>query len=258
VSNLRSTDPQEISDLAKVSSYCALVGGKRGLAAELRKVFWCLQGGKPKFKPGALHRCIAQVPCKQVIITTNYDDMLETALRDAGVQFDLMVYPADHAAHSNEVMWQGHDEERKFVLPDKLPVDFEHLERTIVYKMHGSIAEIQNFESFVITEEDYVNFLYRMTTGTAVPPLVLEYLANRSLLFLGYGLKDWNLRLILQNLSGIISDRARRRVDSFGKPVPSWAIQKSPSAMEEDLWQGRNVLMFSEDLEVFAAAMCGQ
>jgi hypothetical protein len=248
-SGFPSTDLQEISDLAKVSSYCALRGGKRGLAAALRAVF-CCQVGKSNFKPGVLHRYVASVPCMQLIITTNYDDLLETAFRDAGTKFDLMVYPADNAAHSNEVMWQSYNEERKFVLPDKLPVDFDHLTRTIIYKMHGSIADIESFDSFVITEEDYVSFLYRMTTRTAIPPLVLEFLADKSLLFLGYGLKDWNLRLIQQNLSGFLAERARKRV-----AVPSWAIQKAPSAVDEELWKSRNVQIFSQDVEAFAAAM---
>jgi hypothetical protein len=248
-----STDPHEISDLAKVTSYVALRAGRRGLRAALREVFFS-PGADARFQPGPLHRYIAGVPCHQLIISTNYDNLMEAALRTNGKPYDLMVYPADHAAHRNDVLWQRHNEKAEFVPPNKLSVDFD---RTIVFKMHGSVSEIESLDSFLITEEDYVDFLYRMTARTAIPPLVLDYLANKSFLFLGYGLKDWNLRLILQNLSDFLSERVRDRVDSFGDPVPSWAIQKAPSQVEVVLWEKRNVQIFNQDLEAFAAGMSG-
>ena len=37
-----------------------------------------------------------------------------------------------------------------------------------------------------------------MIGRSAIPAPVMDYLSLKSLLFLGYGLRDWNLRLLLK------------------------------------------------------------
>jgi hypothetical protein len=105
----------------------------------------------------------------------------------------------------------------------------------------------------VITEEDYVEFLSRMTQSKAIPALFTSYFKTRSFLFLGYSLRDWNLRVLLQNLQ---LSRASRQAGPGGEEeVPSWAIQFAPSRLEEMLWAKRGVHIFNQDLSVFADKM---
>ena len=77
--------------------------------------------------------------------------------------------------------------------------------RTVIVKIHGAIDRLDNGEdSFVITEDDYIDFL---TTGTEITDLLPTEVAARlngktHFLFLGYGLRDWNLRVILRRIWG--------------------------------------------------------
>ena len=121
--------------------------------------------------------------------------------------------------------------------------------------MHGTIVhETEEWDNFVITEEDYVEFLSRMTASGAIPSLFYPYFRDRSFLFLGYSLRDWNLRVILKNLSKYFCKRAGGG-DGEEDQLPSWAIQRSPSELERQLWKKRNVNIFDLALSEFASTM---
>src|SRR5207249_2256963 len=88
---------------------------------------------------------------------------------------------------------------------------------TVIYKMHGSIsrdaaqAPRNFFGNFVITEEDYVAFLSRISSAPPVVPSLLRAQFERcSFLFLGYSLEDWNVRVILDSLNDVINPNAIR------------------------------------------------
>jgi len=90
----------------------------------------------------------------------------------------------------------------------------------------------------VITEEDYIKFL---SLNNAVPPAFREYFSKRAFLFLGYSLRDWNMRVLLKEVS--VSE------------ITSWAILYQPSAFERKLWERRKVDMFDLKLEEFVAGI---
>jgi hypothetical protein len=116
--------------------------------------------------------------------------------------------------------------------------------------MHGSVVkETEKWDTFVITEEDYVDFLSRMAGNRAFPAALYEYFRNRSFLFLGYSLSDWNLRVILNKLKR----RLPARRDN--EQAPSWAIQGNPSELDRKLWGNRDVKIFDMDLREFVARM---
>jgi hypothetical protein len=55
----------------------------------------------------------------------------------------------------------------------------------------------------VITEEDYIQFVLRMSDKAPyhpVPDVAQAYLVKYSTLFLGYSLRDYNLRLLFKTL----------------------------------------------------------
>jgi hypothetical protein len=117
--------------------------------------------------------------------------------------------------------------------------------------MHGTLwPASEAWDNFVITEEDYVEFLSRMTTNSssAVPAQFYQYSRQRSFLFLGYSLHDWNLRVVLRNLRRQFETRAGQADDG---DVPSWAIQRRPSALERRLWSRRRVDIFDMDIDQF-------
>jgi hypothetical protein len=250
-----SDDERDRTDLAKVSSYYVGAIARRRLRERLRRVF-----DRP-YQPREIHRYLADNP-PPLIVTTNYDDLLEEAFRAAGRPFDLVVHPTDRKDIEASILWWKHGEDQpRAVPPKKLYVDLSST--SVIYKMHGSVSRVApQWDSYVITEEDYVNFLSRMTNGTAVPPIFMEHFRGRHFLFLGYGLRDWNFRVILKNLQTLLPPK-RRKKDALGDYGPgfdageefedlkSWAIQRMPSPHELALWQQRQVLIYDVGVEEF-------
>ena len=70
-----------------------------------------------------------------------------------------------------------------------------------LFKMHGDFKEP---ESIVITEEDYITFLMRMTESSSkfhpIPQTIRYRISTWSPLFIGYSLRDYNLRLLFNAL----------------------------------------------------------
>src|SRR4029450_96939 len=72
---------------------------------------------------------------------------------------------------------------------------------TVIFKMHGSfLPDTDAWDGFVITEEDYVEFLSRVAGKSAIPALISAHFHGRSLLFIGFSLLDWNVRTMLRAL----------------------------------------------------------
>lgn len=244
-----SQEDRDLSDLAKVASYYAVVSGRKTLRERLHDVL------SRQFTFGSLHEYLASIPTPLLIVTTNYDSLIEQAFQAAGKKYDLVIYPSDKKDYANSVWWWPHDaSEPSPMAPNELYVDLEQADRnTIIYKMHGTVKhDTSMWDSFVITEEDYVDFLSRMTSKTAIPAIFYNYFRTRSFLFLGYGLADWNLRVILKNLDTYLKGE---RHDEEDEAVPSWAIQLHPSELERKLWEKRNVNIFDMILDDFVSKM---
>jgi len=234
-SSFPAKEDWEIADLAKVCSYFVEVSSDReDLRQRLRELL-----NRP-YEPGPLHRFIASIPGPQVIVVTNYDTLVEQAFLAAARPYDLVVYPADRSDFANSLLWWSHGAtEPTPVEANKLDIDLT--KTTVIYKMHGTISPHgEEWDNFVITEEDYVEFLSRMTTSAAVPSSFIEHFRKRRFLFLGYSLRDWNLRVVLNSL--------KRR-----SPTRSWSVQLNPSTLEEALWEKKNVNIYNLTLDNFTA-----
>ena len=243
-----STASYDRDDLAKVSSYYADIAGRRTLRERLREVL------NHPYQSGALHVFLATVPAPLVIVVTNYDTLVEQAFHAAGKPYDLVVYPADRKDFANAILWWRHGTAQPLVTaPNELDIDLA--KTTVIYKMHGTILpETDEWDNFVITEEDYVEFLSRMTTNAAIPSLFYPYFRERSFLFLGYSLRDWNLRVVLKNLSKYLPKRTASS-DDDEEQLPSWAIQRNPSELERRLWDKRHVSIFDLTLDEFVSKL---
>jgi NAD-dependent SIR2 family protein deacetylase len=219
-------------DLALVASYLVQKDDSITLREELRQAF------DVQAQPGSLHRCLSKPALTglRLFVTTNYDDLLEKALDsrnpwvvvDRGTPGNVWVRPLDGAWQEVEAKNLG------YTLTDR--------RRPIVLKLHGSLAEDRDDDSFLITEEHYVDFLGR-PEGGQVPQMLATMMRERSFLFLGYGLRDWNVRVLLRKLA-----QSRGRTDK----IRSWAIVRTPAAAEVELWRSQHVEMHDLDLDEFA------
>lgn len=91
------------------------------------------------------------------------------------------------------------------------------VEMPLVYKIHGSV---ENPATLICTEDDLVEFLSNLIRGQPELPENISRLFNyQTMLFVGYGLKDWNIRVLLKSI----------RDPKAGK---SYAVQVKPTGLE--------------------------
>lgn len=251
MSSFPSEDEDDIGDLAKVSSYFVETSARRRLRERLHEIF------DRDCEPASIHKYLADLgrSTPLLIVTTNYDDLTERAFNRLGLAYDLVVHPTDRKDVEASVLWWKHGStEPEVVPPNQLFIDLKTT--TVIYKMHGTVDRaLSKWDSYVITEEDYIDFLSRMTGQTAVPAQFMRYFRTRHFLFLGYGLKDWNLRVVLKNLRMVLptaDDGATRMADEESEEeLRSWAIQFNPSELETELWNARKVKIYDVDINEF-------
>jgi hypothetical protein len=214
-------------DLARVSEYFDLRAGEGPLYGRLREVFGV------DYPPTSLHRFLAELPRSleaagfprrhQLIVTTNYDDTLEAAFSEAGQAFDLVVYQAV-GRDRGLFLHQSPDGKARLI---RRPNEYRELSlehRSVILKIHGTVnREDERADSYVITEDHYIEYLTHTQLSRWMPVLLLAKLLRSHFLFLGYALRDWNLRVILHR---IWSER------DLG--YRSWAVQRNPEPVDQE------------------------
>ena len=133
-----------------------------------------------------------------IYITTNPDDLLASALKEAGKDPQVVLCPWNEYAEQAESIY---DRE-----PDYRPT----VERPLVYHLFGRLGEP---DSVVLTEDDYFDFLIGITSNKdLIPNVVRRALADTALLFLGYQMDDWNFRVLFRT---ILSQQGGGRRDRY-------------------------------------------
>jgi hypothetical protein len=181
-----------------------------------------------------VHRLLAESPEPLLIVTTSFDTTMERAFDEARRVYDVVVYPTERKELSTGVLlWGFGSNKPKLIAANELYIDLTR--RTVIYKIQGSVCRNDPlFDSYVITEGDYIEMLARLGGGPAVPAQFVRQFQKFPLLFLGYGLRDWTLRQMLFQL----------KFSSL-----SWSIQSHPSELEKQLWNARRVKLY--DIDVF-------
>ena len=153
------------SNLIQVSQFVALTAGTRQLYDQLHDLF------DRDYPPTPLHQMLAHLPAflranndpvpYPLIVTTNYDDLLETAFRNVNEPVDVVAYVAEGMHHGKFLHRPPEDEARLIERPN------EHRglmlkQRAVILKIHGAVdRNAPEHDSFMITEDHYINFLTR-------------------------------------------------------------------------------------------------
>jgi len=227
--------PKEPPDLTKVAQYFDVVAGRLPLHGELHDIF------DHDYPLTSLHTFLADVATPLLIVTTNYDDLIERAFSAKGRMYEVVIHTTDPTIGDRLLWWPRGAPEPKEVNANKLDIDLDAV--TVIYKMHGAVdRRNRERDQYVITEDDYIDFLARMIKKKAIPAIFAEPFQTRHFLFLGYSLNDWNLRVVLNRM-----ERDLRRP----KGIKSWAIQSNPSPLEKRFWQERGVEVYDMKIDDF-------
>lgn len=174
---------EDSHDLAKVSQYMAIMCGPekdpKKMMAELTRA-----ATPPNVtQDDELHAVLASLPLP-LYVTTNYEDYMEQALRHR-----------KRTPRPELCRWSEDLENRVSVFDDGYSPTTKS---PLVFHLHGCARPRG---SMVLTEDDYLDFLIRMSHPSKtepLPPIIQEALNSNLLLFLGYSLADVNFRVLLR------------------------------------------------------------
>lgn len=142
-----------------------------------------------------------------MIITTNYDAMTEAAFVAAGQPFHLFVYNHD-GLHAGRFLYRRPDG-HEFAIRTPAAIQ-KPLKEPVIVKLNGGIDLLGHWlETFVVAGSDFEELSTRLPY--VLPQVVWDALKKRSILFLGHGLREPDVRSLV---------RRRKRE---GAP-PSWAV----------------------------------
>jgi hypothetical protein len=221
----------EAAELTRVAQYVALMKGPGPLYEELHGLL------EASGQPTPVHRFFASLPPllrdrglpHQLLVTTSYDLALEQALLEAGEEFDVVSYVAVGRDRGRFCHVEPDGTARVIDVPNTYATELSLERRTVILKLHGGVAPqpSSQLESFVVTEDDYIDY---GDVGAAVPVGLAAKLQRSHFLFLGYGMREWNLRLVLGRIwnNGKVSYR-------------SWAVLRESAPLERQLWRAREV-----------------
>jgi SIR2-like protein len=208
---------EDASNLQRVALFYEIARSRRQLVEAVTNA---VNTGK---QPSPMLRALAELSFP-LVITTNYDQLFERALFAAGKQPRVAVYTPNLEATTDY----------------RDPT----AESPVVFKIHG---DIMRPETIVITDEDYIQFVLRMSNKDPYDPVPLTlkyYLTGWTTVFVGYSLLDYNLRLLFKTL--------RWKIDSASVPE-MYSVDYRPDPLIFDVWhnQRRYVNFIAQDVWAF-------
>jgi DNA-binding SARP family transcriptional activator len=202
------------------------------------------------FEQSPLHTWLAGLPPflrrrglpQQLIVSTSFDTGVERAFAAAEEELDVVVYVASGRDRGKflHILPSG---EAQIVEEPNAYTGLALDERTVLLKIHGHVDRggTRTLESFAVSEDDHIDYLAGIDAAGTVPVQLAARLRRSHLLFLGYAVDDWSLRVFLRRVWG--HDRLAYR---------SWAVQDSAEALARELWQERGVEAYDVGLDGYS------
>ncbi len=213
-----------------------------------------------RFRRGALHKFLAEITTPLLIVVTNYDTLLEQAFQRSRASRSIWSSTRRTAPDiGNSLLWWTNGKaEPEAVEPNELDLDRRAHDRDLQDARHrfGTPAERVGqlrhhrggLHRVPLADDDHEH-------GRA-GAVFYRYFRERSFLFLGYSLRDWNLRVVLQQSPARRVARAERprrartacrRGRSSGRPPRS----------NSELWGRRSVNIFDMDIDAVRRKQLG-
>lgn len=196
------------------------------------KLFKHIEQGR---QPSELLKMLASMPFR-IIITTNFDRLFDQTLRNTPVKPGSSTFKNPKVGSYNADPKFGPPSIKPFVPTPETPY---------LYKLHG---DFDHPGSMVVTDKDYIEFLVKLSRRDhAIPKEIGEIIPSSSILFLGYSLRDQNLRVLLKSIylgedgHGMyvgVGPRAHYAVLRTHDPIVLDTFKPAPEIhpLEADLW----------------------
>ena len=184
----------------------------------------------------------------QLIVTMAFDGGVERAFADVGEELDVVTYMAGGPRRGRFLHSPPDAEPRTVDVPNAY-ADLSLEQRTVLLRLRG-IADAspeRNLESLVVTEDDHIDYPGASELEGAIPVTLAARLRRSHLLFFGYDLADWNLRLVVNRLRG-----------GRSAPYTSWAVRAAPTPLELAFWRHLDIRAVEVDENAFARLLDGR
>ena len=238
----------EVLELPRVSQFAAVTRGSGPLYDELHAI------AEAEGEPTVTHRFFAALPSllrergapHQLLVMTAYDDALEHAFEEAGEEVDVVSYLASGRNRGKFCHLAPDGTAHVIAIPNTYAAELSLARRTVILKVRGQIdrTPTRDWESFVVTEDDHIDYLGRADVAAQVPIGLAATLRRSHFLFLGYTMRDWCLRLVLGRIWGDAPAAYR-----------AWAVHPAPGSSERELWRRVDVDLVESALEPYIGAL---
>jgi hypothetical protein len=232
---------QDRWNLQRVSSYYEWLSGFRSqLVTEVRGAIHMEIGSETadqptpptsEREPSPVLRGLARLGFP-IVITTNYDQLYEKALK----QIQQPPAPGTPVPESEPDFYKSIYSPKSTVRTNDCPA-VPSSKSPYLLKIHG---DLDQDDSIVITDEDYIQFVLRMGDKHPYHPVgknTLYYLTKWPTLFIGYRLNDYNLRLLIKTL--------RWRMDPAQIPA-SYSVDMKPDVLIRAAMEKQQYVSFIE------------
>ncbi|WP_342481307.1 SIR2 family protein [Paenibacillus sp. FSL L8-0340] len=155
------------------------------------------------YQPSELHRQLLDLPWTEYV-TTNQDDLLEKTLRQLNTPFHSVIQELDLSTS---------------------------LHKRLI-KMHGTW---ERPESLIFSEEDYRNYERK---HPLIALKVKQLFAERTVFFVGFGLKDSNFKAIHSWIQNILGHHQKK----------AYAYMPNADEYTKTYWRKRNLVILSDEI----------
>ena len=253
----RIANPPEA--LTSIASYYERLEGRQDLWNLLADVI------RSKKTPTRTHKLLAEAAkhhlaqkgaTDYLIITTNYDCLMETALDALKVPYIVLttrksdpkvLLRCSENVENREMLrnrYWNREYPGNFVLSKAQSV-------VIIYKIHGCLHPDITFENegLVVSDNDYVDYVTQMSKIGIIPATVSELMREKRFWFLGYSLSDWNVRSIYETIKQK-SDPDRKNRD--------YSVMYSVGDFEGLFFEKNEIRIFQASLNEFVDGIISQ
>jgi hypothetical protein len=179
-----------------------------------------------------------------LIVSSTYDNLLETAFRKTLDRFHVVSYVAhgDFQGRFRHTVYAkagpGGDtlpQTPAIVEPaNNYPALFDSA--PVILKVPGTVGDAAGLR-FAITEDQYLDLFARRELANIVPSQLLTKIRNSNQLFLGCNVREWSLRALLY-----------RVWEDSKPPLASWTVQEEMTPVQTEYWKAWGVRIIQRNL----------
>jgi Protein kinase domain/SIR2-like domain len=233
-------------ELTRVSQHVAVTRGSGPLQDELHDLL------HSEFRPGPVEHLLARLPRLTraalapypLLVSTTYDSTLQQAFADAGEELDVVAYVSTGPESARFRHLRPDGTATVIDVPNTYTVGASGEERTVLLRLQGGVDLIRDRESFLVTEDDHIEYLLHSHLSGLVPVGLAARLRRSHLLFLGCSPTDWSLRALFRAIWREPAHLYR-----------SWAVSPHVDWIDREFWRDRGVDLIDIQLAGYIDAL---